>query len=148
MPRNDLNGLARRMEGHARTIERNIPKLKVRVATAVHREVVLGTPVDTGRARSNWQLSVGTPILTQILPYAPGKGLGRSEGANAQGAIAQGQLALLKLPGEGEKVYIANNVPYINKLNAGGSSQAPAAFVEFAVIAGIQAAFGVKLLEK
>jgi hypothetical protein len=103
-------------------------------ALVVDQSVVLGTPVDTGRARSNWRVSVGAPVADVIEPYAPGKHLGRGEGANAQAAIQQGQ-AVIGSARSGKPIYITNNVHYIGKLEEGHSPQNKE-FVKRAVAAG------------
>ena len=124
-----------RMDIRAGQIGRNLPKLMQKVALAVHREVVLGTPVDTGKARSNWQVSVGVPAPHTIPPYAPGSKLGLAEAANAQAALAQGVSALAGY-GSPTTIWITNNVHYIGILNTGSSAQAGAFFVQTAALHG------------
>lgn len=110
-------------------------------ALVVDQVVVLSTPVDTGRARSNWLVSVGVPRGGVIEPYAPGNKLGLGENKNAQGALDQARRAVAVRP-EGIPVFIVNNVDYMGLLNNGSSRQAPANFVEIGVeraIGAIQA---------
>jgi hypothetical protein len=105
----------------------------------VDQAVVLATPVDTGRARSNWRASNNAPISTTIAPYAPGNRLGLGEGANAAAAMAQARAAAAARK-SGETMYITNNLPYIELLNANYSPQAPSRYVEQAIQAGLVAA--------
>ena len=72
--------------------------------------LIEATPVDTGHARANWVPSVGAPHV------------GDDEGA-AQ-SVGMAEVAAYKL-GDGP-LNIANNVPYIDYLLLGSSSQAPA----------------------
>lgn len=113
------------------------------VANAVLRTVVLASPVGDptlwqnpkpppgyvgGSFRKNWQVGVGD---------AP---LGEVEGVDPSGAetIQLGAVAIAGLvKGTDDIVYIANNLPYGNRLNNGHSTQAPAGFVEQAVAAGV-----------
>lgn len=110
-----------------------------RAARKSLKSLVLNTPVDTGRARSNWRVSLTVPTRAVIPPYSPGRKLGISEGANARAAIAAGnrQIELFR-PGRGRLVstalYIVNNVSYIDKLNAGSSKQMSAGFIERALL--------------
>ena len=81
-----------------------------------------GTPVDTGWARANWLVNVGTPFLAAI----------GSPDAVPPTGTGVGSIAAYKL-GMG-KVFISNNVPYITRLNEGWSKQAPAGFVQAAIL--------------
>jgi len=47
---------------------------------------------------------------------------------------------ILSSSGRAESVHISNDAPYIGRLNAGSSSQAPAGFVQRAIADGIRAA--------
>jgi hypothetical protein len=66
--------------------------------------VVLGTPVDTGRARGNWQASIVTPASGEIDRNDKGGGL----------TIAAAEPAIAKATGT--VFYITNNLPYIYRL--------------------------------
>lgn len=135
----DLGGFAARIRLRGRQVEQGVNRIVRKVALIADRELVLETPVDTGRARSNWQVSLGSPITSQREPYAPGEGLGRGEGQNAAGALAQAQERIgARQPGE--TVYITNNVDYIGPLNDGSSAQAPAGFVQAAITRAVRAA--------
>lgn len=101
-----------------------------KVGLAVDQAVVTGTPIDTGTARSNWLASLVTPRSDVIGSYAPGNPGGVTNAALSQAA---GVIGLRKT---GQDIVISNNVPYIGKLNAGSSQQAPAGFVESAVQEG------------
>lgn len=122
----------------AKGLGRNVNQLTRKVALAADQALVLGTPVDTGRARSNWQVSLGQPAAGERDPYAAGQALGINEGANAQAAIAQGA-GVIGSRSEGQSVFISNNLPYIERLNDGWSAQAPAGFVEDAVLKAAEA---------
>lgn len=110
------------------------------------RALVNATPVDTGRARSNWRVGVGQPTRSEIEPYAPGKKLGIGERANARAAIAAGLARINTVSGVSGRggglktgIFISNNTKYIGNLsngkglNDGYSPQAPAGFIELAL---------------
>lgn len=86
------------------------------VALFVDAELVTTTPVDTGRARSNWLPTLNTPAAGQVEPGGK-PDMGR--------AIAAYTLA--------DTILITNNLPYIRRLNEGYSKQAPAGFVDIAL---------------
>jgi hypothetical protein len=104
------------------------------------KALVYATPVDEGVARSNWRVGVGAAPTAFIKAYAPGKKLGLGERGNANAAIAAGFAKIETVRGVSGRggglkkaVYIANNAPYIERLNSGYSSQAPAGFIEIAL---------------
>lgn len=135
---------AKRITVLARNIEQNGEATARKVALAVHQTVVLATPVDTGRARSNWIVQLSSPYRQTITAYSPGE-KGSTSGANAQSAINQGQSTISQRE-KGQDIYISNNLDYITRLNQGWSAQAPAGFVEQAVSAGVQAVRGTRIL--
>ena len=93
------------------------------VALAVDRELVMNTPVDTGRARSNWLPSIGSPDIRIVEPGAK---------PDITGATLNYSLK--------SEIFITNNLPYIRRLNDGHSQQAPAGFVETAINVGVSKA--------
>lgn len=107
-------------------------KVVAGTAMEVHAELVRDTPVDTGWARANWVPNIGSP----------GNSSDAQEGNVGQaGAAAQAGLARLASYRLSQgAVYVTNNVPYIEPLNAGHSLQAPAGFVEAAVERGLKQA--------
>lgn len=104
-------------------------KIVRRMAVAVNQTVTMATPVDTGRARANWQVSLGVPIKSPI--EATDRGGGATVARN--NAVIEGFTG-------GQKIWLTNNLPYIGRLNDGWSAQAPKGFVEKAIKAGVRAA--------
>ena len=89
-------------------------------ALGVNRSLVMATPVDTGRARSNWWPSIGTPSNNRGgVIHNP---IDRSKRMWSKGRMPP--FAVL---------FLTNNLDYIQELNDGSSQQAPANFVERAV---------------
>jgi hypothetical protein len=142
----DLEQFSRRITVRAERVAQNADRLIRKVALAVDQAVVHATPVDTGRARSNWIAQLGSPSSEIREPYAPGDGLGASEAANAQAATDQALSAIAQYR-SGQEIHITNNLPYIQKLNDGHSAQAPENFVEQAIQAGINAIPGTRIVE-
>lgn len=87
--------------------------------------IVLATPVDTGRAKANWTVSVGRTDEAQV------EFTGSKEAAE-QYAINQAQAAVRDVTGFGVS-YIQNNLPYIVKLNNGSSKQAGSRYIDIIV---------------
>lgn len=131
----DLRSFGRKMRVTGALVADNATALVRSVAVTVDSEVVFSTPVDTGRARSNWQVELNAPATGTVPPMDASAAL-----AKAEARIAQAQ--------PGDTIHITNNLPYIGRLNEGWSAQAPAGYVESAVLAGALRVRGAKLLIK
>jgi hypothetical protein len=121
---------AQRVRAMADLVGGNSTRLVRRVALAVDTAVVLRTPVDTGRARANWQVGTNGPISSVKYPYPESPG---SPDAGASEALSSGAERIKEYTGG--TLHITNNLPYITALNDGHSKQAPKGFVEDSVIA-------------
>lgn len=130
----DLRGFGRRMNVRGDNVVTNTRQLVKKVGVQVDAALVLATPVDTGRARLNWQVEIDAePQDTLPEPPDPASGA-RTSLENAKQTIATFQL--------GSTIHIVNNLDYIGRLNEGWSAQAPANFVEEAISVGIAAVKG------
>jgi|SRR5215217_1048176 len=137
-----LKGLASRMNRLANGLDKQLLTKRAKVARAVLMELLNTTPVDTSRAVSNWRVSAsgswGAQWIEAHFPGAAGSTAAASAGTAmnlAEGALRAGRLS--------DALVIFNSVPYIRKLNDGSSAQAPAGFVERAILAGRLAARGM-----
>ena len=103
-----------------------------RVVMQVFIDIVRRTPVDTGRARAAWQFSTGSPS-GKIPPAGDYPQLhGRDITKSAVAAAVSGAIATIETAPE-TVWYIANNVEYIQALEAGWSNQAPAGMLGLAL---------------
>lgn len=110
------------------------------VALRMLEYLVAQTPVDTSKALSNWRIAVGgSGYGAEAIPayYVGSKGSTRS--ASEKAAIEAAK-ADLKRARAGSPIAIINQVPYIGALAAGSSAQAPAGWVEGAILVGKYAA--------
>lgn len=85
--------------------------------------VILDTPVDTGRARANWQVSENAPIKNET---------GTTD-KSGRAPIAAVEAAAKNSNGD-VSIYLSNNVPYIGRLEDGYSRKAPEGMVKRNVI--------------
>lgn len=92
-----------------RIVSKTIPDLvwqtQLKIVFDLDARVVFKTPVDTGRARSNWLPGVNTPVRA------------------TSDSLAKPQLPLVIKPFS--IFYLSNNLPYILPLEEGSSKQAP-----------------------
>lgn len=90
----------------------------VRKATiSLFSSVVKATPVDTGRARGNWQCTIGNRATVS------------TEHTDKSGSGVITEIIRTVPEKSGSIVWLTNNVPYIQKLEYGSSKQAPAGMV-------------------
>lgn len=129
-----LLGLANKLEKMAGEVNKIASVRAVAVARAILTHLVYVTPVDTSRALSNWQIGIGGPVPSSIPAYFEGQ-KGSTKQSSASEALSVG-IAELNRKQPGESIFISNLTPYIKELNEGSSRQAPAGFVENAVIVG------------
>ena len=121
----EFNRLASDMAKLAKRVEKGAPKVVRQASLQILTNVTLATPVDTGRARSNWIVSINRPsqlIRPEILKAGSAINAGASE---------------IKQAVAGKSIWIQNNLSYINRLNDGWSKRAPAGFVEKAIKAAL-----------
>ncbi len=99
----------------ADVVEQNIVKRVRIIAMAMLGEVVLRSPVDTGRFRGSHTISIDSPV------YSDSGRLDRSGGSTTIAGLS----ALTGLE-PFTQVFIQTNLPYAQKLEDGHSKQAPA----------------------
>ena len=104
--------------------KKDIPKFITMVSLEVFRRIILRTPVDTGRARGNWQIEIGK-AAEGILEVFP-------EEANEVIQREQGKLIDIK---PFSIIHITNNVEYVYYLEYDKrSSQHPEGMVEITLV--------------
>lgn len=126
-------------------LKRRLQEAVVFIAVETVANLVEATPVDLGWARANWRASIGVPLGGTVgqRPQRARKGSGGLVARMAANAGAAAAVARYKL-GQGG-IFITNNVPYINRLRRGWSSQAPAGWVDRSIeraLARARAVFG------
>lgn len=139
----DLRDLATSLRVTAKAVGTGAIAAVKEVSEKVGVVVVYATPVDTSRARMNWQGSVGFPVDGVLKPY-PDQPSSPNDGPRV--AIESIRAATSEYTGQPEGVFITNNLDYINDLNNGSSGQAPANFVEQAILTAVEASNSVKIL--
>lgn len=98
--------------------EVSFEEVQKRVVFEALKRVVLKTPVDTGKARGNWQVTINRVPKTIVDPPARG-----------EIDILNKAVPVLDKLGFGDTVWISNNVDYMVFLENGHSGQAPKGMV-------------------
>lgn len=99
--------------------EKALAKLELafrKISLDAFSRVVQMSPVDTGRFRGNWQVSIGAISSDQI-----SESFVDPSGTSVISAIGTA-IAELKV---GDSIYLTNNLPYARRLEYGWSGQAP-----------------------
>src|ERR1051325_1072980 len=95
------------------------PELVVRQVTIkLYSQIILASPVDTGRFRMNWQATYGSPATGILIGDDPSGGR----------AIARATNFVMNSP-EWDEFRFTNNLPYAERLEYGYSRQAPQGMV-------------------
>lgn len=102
------------------------------LAGHVYSGVVLRTPVLTGHARHNWMPTLKNPWLQEIEGVFGGDTTGDPFTATEIVKMKRIQRELKDLP-VGQTVWIANSVPYIERLENGWSNKSPEGMAEVTV---------------
>lgn len=137
---NDFRQFSLQLDAFARKVGLSGTTVAKRVGFDLFGRIVRKTPVDTGRARASWNISVNQAdrsVVQQVRTTVQAgthvsKGLKQSSLKRAVNALqSQNLLALdVKL---GDTIWITNNLPYIVELEKGHSKQAPAGMVALSI---------------
>lgn len=146
----DLDDLANDMDALVKRLGVFSDQIVKDAAMTILIDLVQSTPADVGSAITNWQLTLDAPAERELAAYVPSlrgrtvKGLWEHRidpAITAQANIpptVDAAKGILVNREPGQFVFITNNLPYIRKLNDGSSDQAPAGFVDRAIILGNQ----------
>lgn len=115
--------------------ERQIIQLSLEVTA----NLIETTPVDLGWARANWVPTIGQPYEQNVGYANDSADVGSARQKQTAGKVALRGYKLTKGP-----IFVSNNVPYIQVLNEGSSTQAPAGFVQMAIQTAIQTVAGAR----
>ena len=114
-----LEELEKRIQRFAKALPQNASNIVAKAAIASLQSVVIENPVDTGRSRGNYFISINAAT--------------ENFQENRRNSIGPG-VAVANTIGPDDTLHLTNNTTYINKLNEGSSAQAPAGFIEAAVL--------------
>ncbi len=151
MPSYNLGGFLKGLDLFDEQVRSDAAKTIRQIAFAVDRELVRRTPVGNpdlwkanrgksrsdpgyvgrnytgGRARANWLASLETPTDEVVEKPDPS---GASSLARMSQVTSQFRL--------GQKIFISNSLPYIQRLDEGWSSQAPTGMVAASLQVGVK----------
>ena len=100
-----------------------LDRVKRETALAMLKAYANHTPIDTGVAVSNYQISINSPGAEYKPAHVPGK-YRSTASENIRATIALGE-TVLKSSKPGDSIHITNHIEYIGDLDNGTSTQAP-----------------------
>ena len=113
-----------------------IPEKVVRgTVIGMFTRIVKRSPVDTGRFRGNWQITVNAPSRTQkntVDNSGPAQATPSSNPAGSVTAV-EGAFYVSKQEFPQFGYYITNNLPYAERLEYGWSGQAPSGMIRLSL---------------
>lgn len=112
------------LNGAARIVNPKVDKLGRAAGLDMFGRIIKRTAVDTSRARSNWHVTIGEPDFSHSK---------LADHARTSQLRAQTTLRAFKFS-QGESLWIANGVPYIEELEHGHSAQHPEGMVRVTMI--------------
>lgn len=95
-------------------VEVNTNDILQTITLMIGKELVYISPVDTGRFRGNWQITIGSPTNHSLVRYD-------KEGTQTIGDMARD----VRILTAGQVAYIQNTITYGADLETGTSRQAP-----------------------
>lgn len=108
------------LEKYAKKTGKNVEKVFRGTVLQMSNAIILKTPIDQGRARGNWQASIGKPKIGEIDRLGANASIG--EVASVSQTVKIGQV-----------FFLSNNLPYIKRLEEGSSTQAPSGMLAVTV---------------
>jgi len=101
------------VQGFADKAGKSVDETMRAIALELFSSTIKDTPVDTGRARGNWQTTIGAPANGEVDRLGDGE------------AVKEVSATVADFSG-GKVIYLSNNLPYIYRLEYDGwSDQAP-----------------------
>jgi len=136
----NLKQFNKEIDDFVKTIPDQAVAIQKKIVLDALTRIVLRTPVDTGRARGNWQVSIGAPIKDIIddprwkkkRESKSFQSRMKSRRSSDSKVINKANGILSKLPPY-QQVWISNNLNYIEGLEKGNSKQAPKGMVSITV---------------
>lgn len=118
-----LARLSRRLDRVADRLTSGVQRFVAILGQELAEELVPATPVDTGYARGNWRPSLNAPSPVPVSVLDP-----TGAATIARITVTARQFRV------GDTLFLVNRAPYIGRLNAGSSPQAPAGFVQESIV--------------
>lgn len=131
-----FKAFARRMKVISEKVGDNVEDVVRRAAIAADRTIVFATPVDTGRARGNWRVGIGSPSFA----------VSEATDQSGAGTVSAGASVISTWKIGKGPIFISNSVPYIVDLDRGTSAQAPNGMSAAAILAARKTLGGANIL--
>ena len=157
-----LGQMSKQLRNLAQTLPERVNTIRKQIARTINFDLLQTTPVDTGNAVSNWQITLDSPaedIRPAFVPYKEGY-MKQTNGerawthrANTEVTRQQNIGPAMELANQTidsatpeQPIHITNNLPYIQALDEGHSTQAEL-FVDRAILLGSDVVSRAKIID-
>lgn len=147
MPTYPFDQMPKVVDTFAKGIEAGMDAAVKAVVEAGVEVIADQTPVDTTRAVSNWQVTIGGPAGGEVPPHVPGSVGGSGASAARSVTKSRGRTAMAAYKGA-KAAYITNNVPYIGVLEYGDAKHRPSGMVAKGLQAMRLRASSIEIIKK
>lgn len=113
------------LDKFAKQVNLDVVTVVKKLALDIFADIVSGTPVDTGRAMNNWNISIGSIDRSTTEKGGNPRSISTAKQGNAFRKLSSLQPF--------QKVWISNHLPYIGFLEDGSSDKAPNGWVEASI---------------
>ena len=129
----DIRGFSADLDKFAKKVGVDTHTAVKKLALDIFSDIVHLTPVDTGYAQVNWFISIGRRV-GGITPGGKRASFRRKSGGSASANAIGRAAAKVEEANPGQVIWLQNNVPYIQMLEAGSSKQAPSGMVALSLV--------------
>lgn len=117
-----MNQFSRQVRGWSNKTQRKMDMAVRKITLDVFSNVIMMSPVASGRFRGNWQPAIGQALSGTIEAVDPTGGMVMAKVSGVTDGVQAGDV-----------IYMVNNLPYAERLENGWSSQAPNGMVALTV---------------
>lgn len=128
----DTSSMLKSRKVEQKDLSQFVDNVSRKVGLEILSGIVQENPVDSGRSRAAWLVTIDKPDTDSVpdeAEYKPHQGEGKDPKGSAADTVSKGASVMTAAKGI-QQIHIQNNVEYIVYLNEGSSIQAPEAFVE------------------
>jgi hypothetical protein len=129
LPPNDAKNFEKAVGDFIKVLKLNVATVVRSVALELRERIIKKNPVDTGRSRDAWQLTVDNPSA-----FKPAKPWTHEDRRGKNWPPPAPASALAQVIDGTRPVFLTNNVDYVEALENGLSDQAPSGFIRLSIM--------------
>ena len=128
----DAAAFSKSLMGMAVYIDGSVERIIRKTCIDFYRSLIETTPVDTGRAKGSWGMTIDRPEIHELADSKDGYTF------NELSTVINTQISEFSVEAIGNEIVFYNNLKYIEDLERGTSDQAPHGMVSTSMVAFTQ----------